>query len=283
MKNKYKRIAIIIMSCVLAAAVTVSMVMAYLMDSENTDNIFTLGNVDIVLTEPDYPEDTESRVMVPHSIVPKNPKITNVGQNDAFVFMKVTVPIIEAEPVKDDNSLKNPFSFDGAVRIPGNEKMEIFKFISDDPITARTETVPSVLTDESEKNLYLSSWYMLDDFNYNKKWYLIDKTNNEDDTNSYIFAYKSVLVSSDNVTDSYKITETEPLFDKIQLKTFVEDEDYYGSVQEIKIESYAIQADELFGVTNFNTVELNKINPEIWQLKRIYNICFNQVSGVVVE
>ena len=283
MKIKNKRTKLLILSCVLAASVAVGTVIAYLTDSKNTDNIFKIGDVDIVITEPEYPDDISSRVMVPHSIVPKDPRITNVGQNDAFVFMKITVPVIEAEPVKDDNTLKNPFSFNGAERIPGNENMEIFRMISDDPVTPKTETIPESITEQSEKNLYMSSWYMLEDFNYNSHWYLIDMTNNDNNTNSYLFAYRSVLVSADNVTQDYSIRETEPLFDKIQLKTFVEDEDYYDSIQQIRIESYAIQADELMGVTDFNRVELDKQNPEKWQLKRIFDIYYNQASGVMAE
>ncbi len=283
MKKDKKLILKLMMICALAAVVAVGTVFAYLTDSKKTDNIFTVGKVDIVLTEPDYPEDKDDRIMVPHSIVPKNPKVTNVGKNDAFVFMKVTVPVIEAEPVKDDNSLKNPFSFIGAQRIPGNEDMELFRLISDNPVTAKTETIPETVTDQAEKNLYISGWYMLENINYNKNWYLIDKTDNGDNTNSYLFAYSRFLVSEKNISESYSIRETEPLFDKIQLLSFVENENYYGSVQEIKIESYAIQADELMGVTNFNTVELDKQNPEKWQLKRIYNTYYNQASGVMAE
>ena len=46
---------------------------------------------------------------------------------------------------------------------------------------------------------------------------------------------------------------------------------------------YAIQADELMGVTDFNRVELDKQNPEKWQLKRIFDIYYNQASGVMAE
>ena len=283
MKHLKKRTKTLLLSCVLVAAAAVGIVLAYLNDSGSKDNIFRIGNVDIVVTEPDYPEDISSRVMVPHSIVPKNPKIKNVGENDAFVFMKVTVPLIEAEPVKSDNMLKNPFTFEGAQRIPGNETMEIFKMISDAPVTAETETVPDSITDQAEKNLYSSDWYMLDDFMYNGNWCLIDKTDNGDNTKSYLFAYRRVLVTEANATHDYSITETEPLFDKIQLKSFVEDEDYYGSIQKIKIESYAIQSNDLMSVTNFNTQELDQKNPEKWQLKRIYNTYFNQASGVMAS
>ena len=44
----------------IVAAAAVGIVLAYLNDSGSKDNIFRIGNVDIVVTEPDYPEDAKA-------------------------------------------------------------------------------------------------------------------------------------------------------------------------------------------------------------------------------
>ena len=280
--TKKKAVIAAAAACVCIAA-AVGLTWAYLTDKKNTDNIFEAGNVEIILTEPDYPEDPSSRMVVPHSLVPKNPKITNVGDNEAFVFMKVTVPVIEAEPVGADNLPKNPFSFTGGERVAGTEWMEPFGFLCGDPMTAGSETIPDTLTEEAERNLYRPDWYLMDTFQYDRHWVLLDKTDNGDHTHSYLFAYEKSLLSTSQTDAAVGVTETQPLFDSIQLRSFVEDEAYYGSVQGIEVQAFAIQADELMGVTNFGAVPMDKDHPEKWQLKRAYALYFNQATGVMAE
>ena len=282
MKNKQKTVTIAAMSCLLAAAVLLSAVMSYLIDQKNTDNIFTLGTVNVSLTETDYPKDPKNRVLVPYGSIEKNPQIANIGENDAFVFMKVTVPKINVEPVNENGSLKysDKLEYENGERKFQTDKMEIFKLISDEPVSKRAaQNEPTGLTEQSEKNLYDKTWYELDDIDYNENWYLIDKTIHEDsDTNTYLFAYKSVLVTAAHATQdtTYNITKTDALFDKVQLKTFVEDETLYENFQKINIEAYAIQADDLMSITDFNKSEFDKKNPAVWQLKRIYDVYKNQ-------
>ncbi len=277
MKNKKKVIMIAVMSCLLAAAVLLSTVMSYLIDQRQTDNIFTLGTVTVSLTETNYPKDPDSRVLVPYGSIPKNPQIANIGENDAFVFMKITVPKLEVEPIKNDGSLKysDKVSFDeNNKRTFQTDLMEIFNFKSDSPVSKRAdlEKPDSQELTADEEGLYNKDWYKLDNVDYNENWYLIDKTVNEDSkTNTYLFAYKSVLFAAANVKEENQKTKTEALFDEVQLKTFVENETLYQSFQKIKIEAYAIQADKLKSIT-----DLDKINPEVWQLKKIYDVYKNQ-------
>lgn len=73
---------------------------AYFTDTENVTNVFTIGDVDITLTEPNWddtdadsdgvPESAEGRT--PGQTIPKDPTITNVGTNDAYIFAKVEAP-----------------------------------------------------------------------------------------------------------------------------------------------------------------------------------------------
>ena len=97
--NKKKTI---IAAVVLLAVLVVGGAIAYFTDTESKTNTFTIGNVDMTLTEdswdaladtnnnelPDVAED-----MMPGESVTKDPTINNVStKNPAFVFAKVEVP-----------------------------------------------------------------------------------------------------------------------------------------------------------------------------------------------
>jgi len=65
---------------------------AYLTDTDTATNTFTIGGVDITLTEPNWVA-TSGENIVPGQTITKDPTITNVSTtNDAYVFMKVEVP-----------------------------------------------------------------------------------------------------------------------------------------------------------------------------------------------
>ena len=97
--NKKKTI---IAAVVLLAVLVVGGAIAYFTDTESKTNTFTIGNVDITLTEdgwdaladtnnnelPDVAED-----MMPGESVTKDPTINNLStKNPAYVFAKVEVP-----------------------------------------------------------------------------------------------------------------------------------------------------------------------------------------------
>ena len=80
--------------------------MAYFTDSEQAKNHITIGKVDISLTEPNWDKvpDKEKENIVPGKELVKDPTITNTGINDAFVFMKVTVPAAELVTANEDGT-----------------------------------------------------------------------------------------------------------------------------------------------------------------------------------
>lgn len=100
--NKKK---IIIASLVLLLVFAVGGAIAYFTDSEEKTNTFTIGNVDISLTEAnwsltddnhnDVPDAAEN--VVPGQSIPKDPVIKNESTtNPAYVFAKVEVPCTTA-------------------------------------------------------------------------------------------------------------------------------------------------------------------------------------------
>ena len=84
-------------ACGLVAALGVGGTMAYLTDSEQTTNTFTIGKVKIDVQEPGWdttdknnnniPDKAED--VVPNQELSKNPLIENTGSNSAVVFLKV--------------------------------------------------------------------------------------------------------------------------------------------------------------------------------------------------
>ena len=90
MKNRkmVKGIALAAMVAALAAGGTA----AYLTDFESATNSFTVGKVDIELDEPNWKPD-ENTKLVPTQVIKKDPFVKNLGVNDAFVYLEVSVPV----------------------------------------------------------------------------------------------------------------------------------------------------------------------------------------------
>ena len=90
MKNRkmVKGIALAAMVAALAAGGTA----AYLTDFESATNSFTVGKVDIELDEPNWKPD-ENTKLVPTQVIRKDPFVKNLGVNDAFVYLEVSVPV----------------------------------------------------------------------------------------------------------------------------------------------------------------------------------------------
>ena len=113
MKKKTKAI---LCAASIIGVVGISGILAYLTDSDSAINKFTVGNVDIDLVEeqwdeaddenkngiPDYAED-----IAPGTTIVKDPKVKNVGETDAYIFLKVKVPADKVVTVNADGTRKN--------------------------------------------------------------------------------------------------------------------------------------------------------------------------------
>ncbi len=91
MKNKRKNIITFII--ILIILIAVGGVFAYLTSTDSKTNIFTLGKVKIELTESNFVEANAQDVR-PGDQIAKDPKITNIGRNSAYVYIKVVNPIV---------------------------------------------------------------------------------------------------------------------------------------------------------------------------------------------
>lgn len=84
---KKKIMALCLVAC-LASTAIIGGTLAYFTDSEEKTNTFTVGNVDIVLTEPEWKEDQAK--LIPGREIPKDPTITIEADSErAYTFMKV--------------------------------------------------------------------------------------------------------------------------------------------------------------------------------------------------
>lgn len=85
MKKKITAIALVV--CLVAVAI-VGGSLAYFTDEEEATNTFTVGNVDITLTEPKW--DVEKATLIPGREIAKNPTITVTEDSQrAYTFLKV--------------------------------------------------------------------------------------------------------------------------------------------------------------------------------------------------
>lgn len=103
MKKKITAIALVV--CLVAVAI-VGGSLAYFTDEEEATNTFTVGNVDITLTEPEWDaaleEDPTAATLIPGRVIAKDPTITvEETSQRAYTFMKVQLSDDFAQLIAD--------------------------------------------------------------------------------------------------------------------------------------------------------------------------------------
>ena len=89
---KMKKVLAMILVICLAMAIGVGATLAYLKDDASVTNVFTVGNVTIELTEPEWEKTgkEEAKEVYGGEALAKDPTVTNVGANPCFVRISVT-------------------------------------------------------------------------------------------------------------------------------------------------------------------------------------------------
>lgn len=87
-----KRVLLTTLCVALIAIIGVFGTVAYFTDTDDKENTFTVGNVDITLDEPkwDAAGKLDAPEVYPTEALAKDPTVTNVGANPCFVRIKVT-------------------------------------------------------------------------------------------------------------------------------------------------------------------------------------------------
>lgn len=90
LKNRNKNLIIIAAMIVILVVGGVS---AYFTSSDKATNVWTVGEIDIDLQEPSWDTDNPPTKIRPNQVFLKDPQVRNIGENDAYVFLRVKVPM----------------------------------------------------------------------------------------------------------------------------------------------------------------------------------------------
>lgn len=87
-----KKIITLSLAVALAATAVIGGTLAYFTDTEKKENIFTVGNVEIELTEPNWDAsgEEEAGTVYPGEPLAKDPTVKNTGANPCFVRVSVS-------------------------------------------------------------------------------------------------------------------------------------------------------------------------------------------------
>ena len=218
---------------------------AYFTEVEVRDNNITIGKIDITLDEGGFDQDTTYPV-VPGTKLSKAPTITNTGNQDEYVFMRITVPTAEVTLLNESGERTPKTGLSGV--------QQLFKLISAESTT--NTSVP----DQSGKDI---------EFTYksgsaeNYGWVLLE-TYSKTGYDEYVFGYNKKLAPTD---------ETVTLFDEVQLKSFVDNEKKGPS--DIGVYCYGIQAKNL---QPSGTYDLTETYLSTNTLNAIYTIVKNKAG-----
>ena len=87
--NRKKLVAVALLLCLVLLIGGIS---AYFTDkTETLSNTYTIGNIEIELTEPSWVAANAQGIM-PGDEIAKDPTVKNTGSSDAYVFVKVSIP-----------------------------------------------------------------------------------------------------------------------------------------------------------------------------------------------
>lgn len=234
MKKKQKLITTVLI-CVLVFGAVIAWSFAFLRSIDEVTNTFTTRNLDILLTETEYPGNFDKSVtdILPYDEIPKNPQITNSGNNDAFVFLRITVPVVNTA-IADVDGTK------------GEQKLQEIFYLK----TNQTEKTTL------ENSFNQTNWIRLENMEEGLKITPQGDKIYESDLRTYVFGYKN-SISSGQTTD--------PIFDKVQMKNVITDVLGYYEFQTIKVDAFGIQADYLNNMDSKTDLSEEKLE-EIYKL-----------------
>lgn len=118
-RKPYSRMFFVICAMLMVLSAGAGATLAYLTDDAQAENVITIGDVSIDLTEPAW-DPASGKNLVPDAAVPKNPRVTNTGSLDAWVFLRVSIPVKNISAVDADTKRKLPAA-----------DMELFRFEAD--------------------------------------------------------------------------------------------------------------------------------------------------------
>lgn len=197
------------MLVILIGVLAMGVAMAFLTASDENVNTFVIGDVKIDLDEPNWIPPTE---VVQGDVITKDPAVTNTGSNDAFVFMEVSIPKRQIYTYDPETNMRIENSIEGYTPL----------------VQTNATTAPYTNT-----NTVDSHWVKVAEDKTNELW---DK---------YVYAYGSDSACTRLAADD----TTPPVFESISYCYAVEGQGLDKDTFNVRLTSYAIQADDLAATT----------------------------------
>ena len=183
------------LTAILAGTVSIGGIMAYFTDGDTATNTFTVGKISLDLQEPSWVPPTN---ITPGQEIAKDPQIKNDGNNEEFVFLKVTVPYANVVTANEDGTKS---------RIADTE---LFSY---DVKDGWTEIDSKRVIDSSSKTV------------------------------THLYAYTGE--TADSMKALAVNSSTPSLFDWVRFANIVEDQNLETTTQNIVIEAYGIQTQNI--------------------------------------
>lgn len=183
------------LTAILAGTVSIGGIMAYFTDGDTATNTFTVGKISLDLQEPSWVPPTN---ITPGQEIAKDPQIKNDGNNEEFVFLKVTVPYANVVTANEDGTRG---------RIADTE---LFSY---DVKDGWTEIDSKRVIDSSSKTV------------------------------THLYAYTGE--TADSMKALAVNSSTPSLFDWVRFANIVEDQNLETTTQNIVIEAYGIQTQNI--------------------------------------
>lgn len=233
-KHRYSKSTAI---TVLLVILLIAFCIAAYVSTDMVTNRFNAESLDIELLEEQYDRLTAEQrsSVIPNRELPKDPKIRNTDKTDAFVFLRITVPVGRVTDVEPDGTKTE------------RQRQELF-------------CIKSLLSPETDENG--------NSFNTNSSdnEYWIELTDHEQGTDlsgderTYVFGYSVYLKSGE-------LTET--LFDSVRLKNIIQYEADPDKLLDIYVQAYGIQADYMGDISKNDGSEKSVMTAE--QLSALYS------------
>lgn len=241
MKKRTKRTLATLTACAMLGAVAVGGTLAYLTDNEATTNTFTIGEVTADLLEPAWPDqDHDPNVTTDDvTLIVPNQQIDKDPQVKNTGENDIVAFLKVTVPVAEVSLVAD----NGEVSAKDAQELFYMKHATD-AITAHA-------------NNFDANWIELPTHEEGTAY---DAT-----TRTYVFGYNAPLAKGDT---------TNPLFGKVQLKNFLEDEIAVNTQEDIKINAYVIQADNILGAGGL--IDTDAL--DVTELTEIYSIFETQME-----
>ncbi len=229
----------------LAVLVLIGSTTAFLTSTDTVGNWFRVAEVKLDIEEK-FDEDTK---LSAGQIITKQPWVKNTGTVNEIFFVEVSVPCIEATFLDSNGQRITPESVTLSNPPLSSEFLQtqqIYNLIANPENASEKDYI---ITPTKTGDVITKNW----EFSYRKNtdssagWVYLKQTESQKE-------YKKVQGMRDGIYDTYLLgysawvapnKTTVPIFDKLQLRSIIDADIDSGTIGQVQINAYTIQANEL--------------------------------------